>query len=528
VAIAGFIGPDRRAVSLTDSSGASGFGIPLVAWAGAAVVLACLPVAAKALPGHLPGDGWPIAAASGVVGLITIAGWLGTWVFSGRAWPAYVGLALVPGWAMAEFAGTPLGALGRESAATFTGLLAPSVALGLSYRASRSADVDTTLRPFRVLGALLAVSAATYGLVALAGEHASVAPPTAVAVTGVASAAAWCLAAQVFRRADGPCSVDRRSLAIALCLFGVAALDRTVARLHPDDDVASWAFSGARSVVLLGWLLLLIAAAHSIRRARVAFCARQHDLRTARDAIAHGLAEQRRRVEERRHDMRSLVSGIQGASSTLARYRGFLDASEQQALEAALLAEIDRLQHALSAESRLPRPFALRVALGPVITAERARGTAVNADLPDVEVLGNTDATAALLQNLVTNARQHAPGATITISATTTTHAHSDTVAIVVSDDGPGLPAAVRERVVAIFDAGQPSSAPPIPRQPGIEATPDQLLDPPGETHGLGLAICARLAKEQGGQLRLRPTGVGTCVELTLRLAANELLGEPL
>jgi signal transduction histidine kinase len=528
VAIAGFIGPDRRAVNLTDSSGASGFGVPLVAWAGAAVVLACLPVAAKALPGRLPGDGWPIAAVSGVVGLITIAGWLGTWVFSGRAWPAYVGLALVPGWAMAEFAGTPLGALGRESAATFTGLLAPSVALALSYRASRSADVDTTLRPFRVLGALLVVSAAAYGLVTLAGEHASVAPAAAVVVTGVVSAAVWCLAAQEFRRADGPCIVDRRSLAIALCLFGVAALDRTVARLHPDDDVASWAFSGARSVVLLGWLLLLIAAAHSIRRARRAFSARQHDLRAARDAIAEGFAEQRRRVEERRHDMRSLVSGIQGASSTLARYRGFLDVAEQQALEVALLAEIDRLQHALSAESRLPRPFALRVALGPVITAERARGTVVNADLPDVDVLGNADATAALVQNLVTNARQHAAGATVTITATTTTHATGDHVVLVVSDDGPGLPVAVRERVAAIFGAGQAPSTPPIPRQSCIDSRPEHLLDPPMETHGLGLAICARLAQEQGGQLSLRSTGTGTSIELTLRLAASELLGETL
>jgi signal transduction histidine kinase len=422
---------------------------------------------------------------------------------------------------MAEFAGTPLGALGRESAATFTALLPPLAALALVYRARRSPDVDTTLRPFHALGALLIVTTIVFGVVMLVSEHVPEVPPAAVAVVGVIGAAAWCLAAQGFGRAHALSPSDRRSLAIALCAFGIAALDRTVGRLHPDDDVASWAFSAARAVVLLGWLLLIVAAAHSIGRARRAFNARQRDLRVARDTIADGLAEQRRRTEERRHDIRSLVSGIQGASTTLARYRSFLDAAEQHDLEAALLAEIDRLQHAITSEPTRHEPFGLRAAVGPVITAERARGTLVSADLPDVDVLGSADATAALVQNLVTNARRHAPGAAVTVAA----QSSGDDLVLVVSDDGPGLPTDVRERVAALFDARQPLAArSPIPQQPG---TAEFDREPPKDGHGLGLAICARLAAEQGGRLRLCPAPVGTRIELTLRLAAGQLLGDP-
>jgi signal transduction histidine kinase len=70
--------------------------------------------------------------------------------------------------------------------------------------------------------------------------------------------------------------------------------------------------------------------------------------------------------------------------------------------------------------------------------------------------------------------------------------------------------------VSQLFD-GEPAGYPaPIPSQ--------QTDNGPSEGHsrsGLGLAICARLAREQGAQLRLVPTKVGTRVELLLPLAAD-------
>lgn len=514
----GFSGADRRAANFTDLPGESGFGVPLAAWIVAVVALAALPAFAGVMPGRFPGDGWPIAAISGVVGVVTIAGWLGTWVLSGRAWPAYVALALVPCWLMAEIGGTPLGSLGRQSTATFIALLPPAVAVAMTYRAGRSPDVDTDLRPLRKIGVLSVATAVVFAVVVLASEHTPDAAPSVVAVGGIVGALAWVAAAALLRGARPLAIRDRASLAVALCAFGLGALDRTVGRLRPNDDVASWAFSSGRSVVLVGWLLLLMVAVRSTMRARRVFLIRQQQLRAARDAIADGYAEQRRRIEEGRHDIRSLVAGIQGASSTLARYRAYLDVGEQRDLEAAMLAEIDRLQHALSVEPDRLEPFTLRSAVLPVITAERARGTIVNAELPDVAVLGSADATAALVQNLVTNARRHAPGATVTVQAQTT----DDELTLVVSDDGPGLSPALRERFASLFDSGRLSATDVLPRQ----LATDDRSEPRREQHGLGLTICARLAREQGGRLRLVPSAPGTAIEFTLRLAASELVGD--
>lgn len=517
--ITGFSGADRRAASFTELPGKSSFGFPLFAWIAAALALACLPALAGLMPGRFPGDGWPIAAMSGVVGVVTIAGWLGTWILSGRVWPAYVALALVPCWLMAEIGGTPLGSLGRESAATFSALLPPLAAIVMTYRATHSPDVDTAFRPLRQFAALSLATAVVFALVVLASEHLPNAPSAVVAVGGVIGALAWGAAAVLLLRSRAFAARDRVAVAVALSAFGLAALDRTVGRLRPGDDLASWAFSGGRSVVLVGWLLLLVVAIRSTVRARRVFAIRQQQLRASRDAIADGFDEQRRRIEERRHDMRSLVAGIQGASSTLARYRAYLDVSDQRDLEAALLAEIDRLQHALNAEpSRLER-FALRAAILPVITAERARGTIVNANVPDVAVLGSSDATAALVQNLVTNARRHAPGATVTVEART----FGAELTLVVSDDGPGLSPELRERFASLFENGRLSTASElIPRQAAVFDGTDSLR----EQHGLGLTICARLAREQGGRLRLAASSFGTMIELTLRLAADDLVGD--
>jgi signal transduction histidine kinase len=182
-----------------------------------------------------------------------------------------------------------------------------------------------------------------------------------------------------------------------------------------------------------------------------------------------------------------------------------------------MLAEINRLQHALSVEPTRLEPFALRAAVLPVVIAERARGAIVSAELPDVVVLGSADATAALVQNLVTNARRHAPGATVTVEA----QASGDDLTLIVSDDGPGLPPALREKFASLFENGRLSAVDVIPRQPTV----DERSEPQRERHGLGLTICARLAREQGGRLRLVSSAPGTAIELTLRLAASELAG---
>ncbi len=165
--------------------------------------------------------------------------------------------------------------------------------------------------------------------------------------------------------------------------------------------------------------------------------------------------------------------------------------------------------------------FALRKSIEPVVVAQRACGASIQADLVDVEVQGAADAVAAIVQNLLTNARRHAPGAAISI----TTEVLADTVLLVVGDSGPGLPDAIRRRVVNLFLDGHEVANGVISRGPDCppeKATGDHASRTvAGGIAGLGLAICARLAAEQGMTLRLLDHPVGTHVELSLPLAVR-------
>jgi signal transduction histidine kinase len=339
------------------------------------------------------------------------------------------------------------------------------------------------------------------------GVHAS---GLAVFALGAGAATLWCVAAEICRRRFDIGTVDRRRMALALLSFAFAAGDRTAGRLRLTHDTTSWAFTCGRAVALVGWCLLLAVALRSLVNARAQNRRRQQQLRGARDDVVRGWADEQQRFDQRRHDTRSLVAGIQGATTTLTRYRDFLDPREQHELESALVGEIQRLQHAVSPGSSEPGHFTLEAAVGPVIMAERARGTVVNSFLTDVEVLGSADATAAVVQNLVTNARRHAPGSVITVAADIV----GTELRLAVDDDGPGLPAPVRQRVMALFAEGaaRPRSVPDPRRGDGANTAV-------GRRSGLGLTICSRLAREQGGRLRVADTDVGTRIELLLPLA---------
>ena len=141
-------------------------------------------------------------------------------------------------------------------------------------------------------------------------------------------------------------------------------------------------------------------------------------------------------------------------------------------------------------------------------------GVAIHARIDDAEVLGNADATAAIVQNLVTSSRRHAPGATVTVLS----EIQAGSIRLSVEDDGPGLPPAVRRRADALFEGGHDGTPSAIP----LHQTSSRVDDERARS-GLGLAICARLALEQGSRLRLVPTSVGTKIELLLPLAADVL-----
>jgi signal transduction histidine kinase len=134
---------------------------------------------------------------------------------------------------------------------------------------------------------------------------------------------------------------------------------------------------------------------------------------------------------------------------------------------------------------------------------------------PDVEVAVAVDgavrmppaALRRLLGELLDNAVRHSgPGPSrITVTEVERTDA---AVALVVGDDGPGVPAADHERVFEVFEhAG---------RAP----------DPAGR--GVGLTVCRRLARNAGGDVALSPDpapGGGSAVIVRLPSAAVSSAG---
>lgn len=122
-----------------------------------------------------------------------------------------------------------------------------------------------------------------------------------------------------------------------------------------------------------------------------------------------------------------------------------------------------------------------------------ARGLAiVTDDVADVTAAMDAQDLDELLGNLLDNAARHAAtGVRVSVQPL----ADARWFDLVVADDGPGIPAAERERVT----------------QPGVR------LDERGEGHGFGLAIVRELAELHGGRLTLaeRPGG-GLAARVTL------------
>src|SRR5262249_38377800 len=161
--------------------------------------------------------------------------------------------------------------------------------------------------------------------------------------------------------------------------------------------------------------------------------------------------------------------------------------------------------------ARESRPGRSKVALNEVIsrtmellkfslTAERVHvELALDSNIPLVH--GDAGQLQQVLMNLVGNARQaieqQARGGTIRLS---TRHLDRRRVLLEVSDDGPGIPEAIRAR---IFD-------------------PFFTTKPAGVGTGLGLAIVLGIVREHGGQVYARsPKGQGATFSIHLPASAE-------
>ena len=213
------------------------------------------------------------------------------------------------------------------------------------------------------------------------------------------------------------------------------------------------------------------------------------------------------------HDLRTPLASLVGLAESLAMVQPPLP-SAQQALASSIgqsaqrmsalvnnLLDMARLEAGAVQLNKAWQPLeevvgSALAACIPALAAHR-----VDVHLPDDLPLLQIDAVLMerVLVNLLENAAKYTPpGTAIHLAA----QAQSDAVALIISDEGPGLPKGREEQLFEKFERGARESA-----TPGV---------------GLGLAICRAIVQAHGGSIRgdtmLNPQGLPAGARFTLLL----------
>jgi two-component system OmpR family sensor kinase len=354
-------------------------------------------------------------------------------------------------------------------------------------QALRSPDVDTRVHPFpTLLGAVVTVA-----LVAVALWATGVDEPFGDLISaegagrplGAVVGLAWLLLAlQAIRRSRDEGVAALTWPALTALGLSLAALVPMLARAVGGDPARASLLveSGAMVCALLGIQSSLVRTVGD--QQAVLFDTRVEAAATA----AQQQAAQHAR-EERDHDLRSALFAIEGAARTLERHQAALDDGSRHKLARAVASEVARLQALVHQVDDAPAATTFPVAdvLTPLLAMELTAGVHLRVDLPEgLTAVGSPSATTEIVRNLLDNARNHAPGAAVQVTA----EQRDGEVVLHVADEGPGVPE--RERS-AIFERGRR----------GSRAV--------AEGSGLGLFVSARLAAGQGGRLELSSDGEG-------------------
>jgi signal transduction histidine kinase len=223
------------------------------------------------------------------------------------------------------------------------------------------------------------------------------------------------------------------------------------------------------------------------------------ELRTLAEAFNHMLdrldrafARQRQFVSDASHELRSPLTAIRGQLEVLARQQS-PDAAEVRRVEALAMTEmrrVERLVEDLLALARFDEGVA--PALAEVETASFLRDLAAAeepttglGELATGTLAIDPDLIAQVVRNLLANAHRHADLVSLSSEAA------GDRLVISVDDDGPGIPAADRERVFDRFHRNETSR------------------DRASGGSGLGLGIARAIVSMHGGRIWVEDSGLG-------------------
>jgi signal transduction histidine kinase len=206
-------------------------------------------------------------------------------------------------------------------------------------------------------------------------------------------------------------------------------------------------------------------------------------------------SRQRRFVSDASHELRTPITAIRGQIEVLARNRG-ASAEEARRVRTVALAEVERMERLveeLLALAQLEERSEMDVSQVDLAALVRELADADTSgvelgELAEGHVAGRPEPLARVIRNLLANARRHA-GASgrVVLSATAT----GGGVTVCVEDDGPGVPAAERERIFERFHRVDPARG----RNSGGS--------------GLGLAISREIVEAHGGRIWLEDSPLG-------------------
>jgi C4-dicarboxylate-specific signal transduction histidine kinase len=248
----------------------------------------------------------------------------------------------------------------------------------------------------------------------------------------------------------------------------------------------------ALPIGLVGAVLLAGTAAAVLHRASEEQKQQVQDLHLQLSDLEAGLREDKARL----HEINATVAGIASAQRLMS---DGLPAERSDALASMMRAEVDRLQRLVADRMPTrPRSVDLDEVIGQIVLSHLARGRVVMWAPSGLRAMGRADDIAEVVNVLLENAAVH--GGPDAVSVGVSRDLDGQGVTVTVSDQGPGVPPELRER---LFDWGV--------------SRPDS----PG--HGIGLHVAADITHELGGRLELLPTASGASFAVHLPAVPQEV-----